>query len=190
MNERVLEFRFMPHRWADPVHLHRILQEGGMDPTHANPDMQKFALQRYIPNVSPAIFERFENRLLLLTKEEWTKLAVGVALAPLAGRVRKSLDGYVRRLALQHLTQEQAEQFDAVQWEHKPSTRLLSWRDEGAVIQGAQVSIMATCQWDDALRVYNNLRFPLISEESNTDNLTLEHIGDICKILLPDLSWL
>jgi hypothetical protein len=134
-------------------------------------------------------------RLALLSREEWIRLGMVVAMLPMCGRARDSIDGNFRRTVKQWLDQDGLEILD----HDFPSTPLRSqlgpgaWRNPDAVaLSGISALLNQACHWPEAVMARFSLGFEpgeLIKPPAVL-GLNSEWMEFACKISWPDHPWL
>ena len=135
-------------------------------------------------------------RLALLRREEWLRLGTVVAMLPMCGRARHSIDGHFRRVVKQCLDEDGLERLD-----HDfpslelPRSRLGpgAWRDTSAVSHGGIRAVLGqVCDWPDSVLNRFRLGFDVgeLEQPPAVDGLTSEWMEFACKLSWPDHPWL
>ena len=189
LNTRITHYLFAPSRWANAKKLVATMQQKPEQITQVNDAFLDLVGKSLKPELTPPFFETFANRLVLLTIEEWQKLAICVALLPYSGKIARSMDGYFRRAVRDLADPEMVSQVDSLTLESKP-VFVGNWADVSTLTHGVINAVMDACDWPEPVKEYTLLRFEDSLPAANIEQLTISQIEVACKISLPNLSWL
>ena len=187
--ERIADYLFAPRKWASATKIVGLAPQKPETITGVSDGVLDLIAKSLTPQIEPPFFSSFANRLVLLTQEEWQQLALAAALLPYAGKIERSMYGYLRRAVRDVVDPLVVSQLEAIDLEVKP-VFMGHWQDVSSVTNGAIAAVMDVCQWPSNVQEYTLLRFDHSLPVANIEQLNLEHVKALCKISLPNLSWL
>jgi hypothetical protein len=135
-------------------------------------------------------------RLALLSREDWLRLGLVVAMLPMCGRARPSIDGHFRRVVKQCLDENGLERLDHDLPAGPLPVSLLgpgAWRDSGALsLGGISAALGQVCHWPEAVLARFRLGFDAgeLEQSPAVDGLTSDWMEFACKLSWPDHPWL
>jgi hypothetical protein len=130
------------------------------------------------------------GRLLLLSEAEFHLLGFGIAILPYAGKIGKSIDGRFRKAVRSRFESSVIESIDSQCQNNHLFSKITNhgWSNIEEISLRGINALKTTNEFNQYQLKILDYRFASI--EPAVSNLTIEIVEDLCKISLPNLSWL
>jgi len=138
----------------------------------------------------------FRGRLALLSRDDWLRLGMCIAVLPQRGVIRRSMDGHFRRAVRQGFDEDvinSLEQLGSVEDGPEFTGGAGAWRTPHRVALGGVIAaVEQACSWPDPIRARFYLHFEPQEREvpPSVVGLNCYWLELVCKILFPKPHWL